>query len=140
MKNKWGKSLTQLVVLVIYFIIAIAFKGLVNELKTDDSWANHTYLLVIFDFCFYASFGIILGIINFVVGKRRKRKANVSKVILLLIPSLFFGLSMLFYFSTDIFANNSILESIVMKATLQWNIVFIYQILFGYLLVYSFEN
>lgn len=139
MKNKWGTSFVQLVILVIYFMVAIAFKGFIDGLKTEDTLLSSSYILMFIDFCFYGFFGVIIGMINF-VGKRRKRKANVSKVILLVIPSLFFALSMFIYYSSDSITLFDVFDSIIMKATLQGNIVFMYQILFGYLLVYSLEN
>lgn len=128
MKNKWGKSFIQLVILVIYFMGAIAFKSFINDKG-----------LVFLDFFLYTSLGFVIGIINS-VGKKRNRKANTSKVILLLIPSLFLASSMFIYYSAGIIPFFKTFDTFITKATMGGKIVSMYQVLFGYLLVYSFEN
>jgi hypothetical protein len=130
--------MNKLVIISIYLIVAISMKSFINQLKLKAIWDSTHYMMVLLDFIFYCSLGIILALIN---GNqyKRKRKVNFSSIILLVIPCLILSLSALFHYLPFAESIIKIFYTIASIATLNRDVTFIYQILFGYFLLNSFE-
>lgn len=138
MRNTWKKSFKKLVIIFIYLIVAISVKSFINQLKLKAIWDNTHYMMVLLDFVFYSSLGIMIALINGSQYKR-KRKMNFSNMILLVVPCLFLSLSSLLNYLSFSESLIKMFHNITSIITLNGDVTFIYQILFGYFLINSFE-
>ncbi|SHH94873.1 hypothetical protein [Clostridium grantii] len=138
MRNTWKKSFKKLIIISIYLIIAVSVKSFINELKLKEIWDKTHYMMVLLDFVFYSSLGVMIALINGSQYKR-KRKMNFSNMILLVVPCLFLSLSSLVNYLPFSDSIIKMLYNITSIITLMGDVIFIYQILFGYFLINSFE-
>ncbi|MFZ7120990.1 MAG: hypothetical protein ACOWWH_08590 [Eubacteriaceae bacterium] len=125
--KKWRKYIIFILFLSVYIFIAYVLDNITS------SYVNETFnpfVKILFDYLMYIIFGMILGI-EYLLNQKKlegKWKINLSKLLIMGIPSLFFASH---HYITIVGIN-------IFPTILNSMFLILWQILFGYVVVTSF--
>lgn len=127
----------------VYAFIIIAFMYLVEYVliylkKLQETFGMSIYQYGLITFILYAAIGFLIGLEYLLKEKRKngKWKVNLSKLILMGLPSLYFSLYFIFYCPV-LFIRNALIQPIEFFLRVNMNLITIFQLLFGYIVITS---
>lgn len=132
--KSWIKYFIYMCLIIIIVFLAQYFFGVYKQ--SIQRTFNFRPYYDIFMIIFYGSIGLLLGLEHFIHEKRKKGSwtVNFPKIVLMVIPSLYFSFAMFIYY------NNIAVLSFPIKVLIEdgTNFITAFQIIFGYSIITSF--
>lgn len=142
MKEKWLKYLFIIISIIImtywrhHFFVSISRNA-------RETFNYNPYLQNIISLFFYGSIGLLLGLEHLIKELKKEGKwvINISKIVLLGVPALYFSLS-IFVFYNNLPLNNLWSQpiSILLRNNGNSNFIVIFQVILGHTIITSFNK
>lgn len=138
--NIWVRYLAYIFIIL---VLTYSAQQVFQSIKKGEP--TIVYTLTFYSILLYAPVGMVLGLEHLILELKKKGtwSINLPKVILFGIPSLYFSLTYILYYS-NINQNVSILRFLLypidLMMTTKANFIIVFQIIFGYTIITSLDK